>query len=136
MVTYKIKTQDVDALVSCADPGIFARLGVQAGLPENSSDNVFLFFSVLTLFYSFTEYIGCLMVISKEIFQGFRGSSTFSGGGGQLFPGKGGGFKYANFYIETHKTCDFQGVGVHSPYPTLDPRMSMPHHDPFTSASN
>ena len=39
------------------------------------------------------------MIISKEIFQGFRGSSTFSRDGGvQLFPGKGGGFKYANFY--------------------------------------
>ena len=59
------------------------------------------------------------MVISKEIIQGFRGSSTYSGGGGgsNFFQGRGGGFKYANFYIETHTKCDFQGVGVHSPYP-------------------
>ena len=59
------------------------------------------------------------MVISKEIFQGFRGSSTFSGGGGgvQIYPGNEGGFKYANFYIKTHTTCDFQGVGVRGPTP-------------------
>ena len=79
------------------------------------------------------------MVISKEIFQGFRGSSTFSGGGGgvQIYPGNEGGFKYANFYIETHTTCDFKGWGSEAlPPPPLDPYMSMPHHDPFTSASN
>ena len=40
---------------SCADPGIFAR-GVQARLPENSSDKFFFL-----LFYS-----GLLMVYFKE----------------------------------------------------------------------
>ena len=55
------------------------------------------------------------MVISKEIFQGFRGSSTFSRGGGgvQLFPGKGGGFKYANFYQGwTQRGCLRGGGGA------------------------
>ena len=66
--------------------------GVQAGLPENSSDNVFLFFFSSHLILEF--YRGCLMVISKEIFQGFRGSSTFSrggGGGSNFFQGRGVG---------------------------------------------
>ena len=61
----------------CADPGIFAR-GVQARLPENSSDNVFfLFCPQLLLFYS-----GLLMVYFKENynFSRFRG-----GGGGGIF---------------------------------------------------
>ena len=39
--------------------------------------------------------------------------------GVQLFPGKGGGFKHANFYIETHTACDFQRV--RSPYPPPPP---------------
>ena len=40
------------------------------------------------------------MVISKKsiIFQGFRGSNIFQGGGVQLFPGGGGGVPSANFY--------------------------------------
>ena len=62
------------------------------------------------------------MVISKEIFQGFRGSTTFSrGGGSPTFSreGGGGGFKHANFYIETHTTCDFQGVGSVAPIPPV-----------------
>ena len=33
----------------CVDPGIFAR-GVQARLPENSSDNVFFFFFLSSTF--------------------------------------------------------------------------------------
>ena len=60
-------------------------------MPENSSDNVvFLFFSP-QLILQF--YRGCPMVISKKtiIFKGFRGGPTFSRGGGQLFPWRGGG---------------------------------------------
>ena len=58
------------------------------------------------------------MVISKKtiIFQGSRGDSTFSRGGGCpnadcLFP------------IETHITCDFQGGGVRTHCPPLDLRI-------------
>ena len=67
----------------CADPGIFARV-VQARLPENSSDNVFVFF-VLN-FYSFT--VAYQWFISKKtiILQGFGGGGgagpTYSRGGG------------------------------------------------------
>ena len=83
----------------------FARGGVQANLPENSSDNVYLFISFSPqLILQF--YIGCPMVISKKtvIVQGFRGGPTFSRGGGGLIS------------IETHITCDFPG-GVRTPYP-------------------
>ena len=57
------------------DPGIFARGGVQARLPENSSDNILLL--VFNLF-------GCSMVISKKtmIVPRFQwGSNIFKGGG-------------------------------------------------------
>ena len=59
----------------CADPRIFARV-VQARLPENSSNNVFVFFCPhLLQFYS-----GLSMVYFKEIynFTRFRGE-----GGGE-----------------------------------------------------
>ena len=82
----------------CADQGIFAR-GVQARLPENSSEN-FFFCPQLLLFYS-----GLLMVYFKESynFTRFRGwgrqsnifheGPTFSRGGRgvKLFPGGWGG---------------------------------------------
>ena len=54
--------------------------GVQARLPENSSDNVFL---VLNLFY-----IGLSMVYFKENYNFTRfqrGSKIFKGGGGYIF---------------------------------------------------
>ena len=58
------------------------------------------------------------MVISKKsiIFQGFRGSNIFQGGGGgiQLFPG--GGVQVL-ISIQTHITCDFTGQAVRNPYP-------------------
>ena len=53
----------------CADPGIFAR-GVQARLPENSSDDVF--FSFLSSFFTV-----------------FQEGPTFSRGGVKLFSGGG-----------------------------------------------
>ena len=88
-------------LGACADPGFFARGGggVQARLPENSSDN----------FFSPQHYRGCPMVISNItiIFNIFRGG----GGGVQML-----------ISIETHITYDFPG-GVQTPYPPLDPRM-------------
>ena len=68
--------------------------GVQANLPENSSDNVYLFISFSPqLILQF--YIGCPMVISKKtvIVQGFRGGPTFSRGGGG-----GGAYFYRNPY--------------------------------------
>ena len=74
---------------------------IQARLPENSSDKVFL---VLNLFYR-----GSPMVISKKtlIFQGFREVPTFSrgGGGSQLFP-RG---PNANFHRNGYKVVIFQG---------------------------
>ena len=87
----------------CADPGIFAR-GVQARLPEHSSDNVFFFFFVLN-FYCFT--VASLWFISKKaiLLQGFGGGEgcpTFSRrvqpflGGIKLFPRGGGGGANAN----------------------------------------
>ena len=83
---------------SCADPGIFAR-GVQARLPENSSDVFFfLFCPHFLLFYS-----GLLMVYFKENynFTRFRGwgrvsnifqeGPTFSRGVKLFQRGAGGG---------------------------------------------
>ena len=65
------------------------------------------------------------MVISKKsiIFQGFRGSNIFQGGGGgiQLFPG--GGVQVL-ISIKTHITCVIlQGRGSKTPIPPLDPHM-------------
>ena len=84
------------------DPGIFAR-GVQARLPENSSDNVLCFFSP-QLILQFTVVYP--RFISKEtiIFQGFRGGPKFSRGeptfpsGSDFFQGWGGGGLNANLY--------------------------------------
>ena len=65
--------------------------GVQAGLPENSSDNVFLFL------FQFSSYFTVLQRVSngyfKRNFPRFqREFNIFQGRGGvQLFPGKGGG---------------------------------------------
>ena len=61
---------------ACVDPGIFAR-GVQAGLLENGSDNVFI---VLNLFYSFTVVYQWFNSKKTIISQGFRGGPTFSRG--------------------------------------------------------
>ena len=60
------------------------------------------------------------MVISKKciIFQGFRGSNIFQGGGPTFSRGGGGGFQVL-ISIETHITCDFPGEGVRNHYPPL-----------------
>ena len=84
----------------CGDPGIFARV-VQAGLPENSSDNVFC--PQLLQFYS-----GLSMVYFKENynFTRFRG-----GGGAQPIPG-GRGLGVQMLILGTHRTFDFPGGGA------------------------
>ena len=51
--------------------------GVQALLPENSSDNIFFFFLVLNLNYSFTVVYQWFISKKTIIFQGFRGRPTF-----------------------------------------------------------
>ena len=66
------------------------------------------------------------MVISKKsiIFQGFRGSNIFQGGGGPTFLRGGVQVLISIISIETHITCDFPGEGVWNPYlPPLDPHM-------------
>ena len=75
----------------CADPRIFARV-VQARLPENSSNNVFVVFFVLN-FYSFT--VAYQWFISKKsiILLGFGwgGDPTYSKGSNFFRGGVGGG---------------------------------------------
>ena len=61
----------------CADPRILARV-VQARLPENSSNNVFVFFCPQLLQF----YSGLSMVYFKEIYTFTR----FRGGGVQPIP--------------------------------------------------
>ena len=76
----------------CADPRIFARV-VQARLPENSSNNVFVFFCPQLLQF----YSGLSMVYFKEIynFTRFRGGGgpTYSKGSNFFHGGGGGGSK-------------------------------------------
>ena len=98
----------------CADPRIFARV-VQARLPENSSNNVFVFFCPQLLQF----YSGLSMVYFKEIynFTRFRGG----GGGGGVRPIPRGqtfsmGAGVQMLILETHRTCNFPG-GVRTLYP-------------------
>ena len=80
----------------CADPRIFARV-VQARLPENSSNNAFVFFCPQLLQF----YSGLSMVYFKEIynFTRFRGGGeggegpTYSKGSNFFHGGGGGGSK-------------------------------------------
>ena len=95
----------------CANPRIFARV-VQARLPENSSNNVFVFFCPQLLQF----YSGLSMVYFKEIynftrFRGGGGSDLFQGV--KLFPW---GREVQMLILETHRTCDFPG-GVRTLYP-------------------
>ena len=48
---------ELTCALACVEQGSFARgmMGIQARLPENSSDNDFFVFLVLNLFYSFKE---------------------------------------------------------------------------------
>ena len=73
----------------CADPRIFARV-VQARLPENNSNDVFVFFCPQLLQF----YSGLSMVYFKEIynFTRFRGGGGGGGGGGGPTYSKGSNF--------------------------------------------
>ena len=75
---------------------------------KKSSDNVFFFFLVLSLFYR------SQMVNFKEIyhFSRFQRGSNIFQGGVQLFPEGSNRL----FPIEIHITCDFPG-GVQTPCP-------------------
>ena len=104
----------------------FARV-VQARLPENSSNNVFVFFCPQLLQF----YSGLSMIYFKEIynFTRFRGGGGGGGGGagggvqpiprdqtfsmGEGAGGGGGGVQM--LILETHRTCDFPG-GVRTLY--------------------
>ena len=66
----------------CADPRIFVRV-VQARLPENSSNNVFVFFCPQLLQF----YSGLSMVYFKEIYNFTRFRGGGGGGGSDLFQG-------------------------------------------------
>ena len=90
----------------CAGPEIFDRV-VQARLPENSSDNVFVFFCPQLLQF----YSGLSMVYFKENynftrFRGGGGSNLFRGGG------EGGGLGVQMPILETHRTFYFPGQGA------------------------
>ena len=95
----------------------FARV-VQALLPENSSNNVFVFFCPQLLQF----YSGLSMVYFKETynFTRFRGGGGGGGGGlrpiprGQTFS-MGAGAGVQMLILETHRTCDFPG-GVRTLY--------------------
>ena len=89
--------------------------GVQVHLPENSSDNVVFCFLVLSLFYSFTEGVQWVFQRKLLFLKVSEGVQFFQGGGGQLFPSRGGGVQWV-ISIETHITCDFPGGG-RTPYP-------------------
>ena len=53
-----------------------------------------------------------------------EGVHYFPWGGVKLFPGGGGGGVQTLISLETHvRTCYFQGGGVRTPYPSLDPHM-------------
>ena len=66
----------------CVDPRIFARV-VEARLPENSSNNVFVFFCPQLLQF----YSGLSMVYFKEIYNFTRFRGGGGGGGSDLFQG-------------------------------------------------
>ena len=89
-------------VVSCADPGIFAR--GRGGGSEKNSDNVFRH----QLFYSFKEGYQWFILKKTIFFLRFqRGSNILQGRGSKFFRGGGGGG--ANVNIELVK---IQGGGV------------------------
>ena len=66
--------------ITCPDPGIFVRGGVQVNLTKKALTTFFFFFFFLSSAYS----SAVKWLISKKtiIFQGSRGGPTFSRGGG------------------------------------------------------
>ena len=98
--------------------------GVPAWLSENSSDVlIFFLFSPQPILQFYRE---CLMVISKKriIFQGFRRSNIFQGGGGgsNFFKG-GGGVPSGNFYRNPYNLWFSRGGGPEPLSPPLNPHM-------------
>ena len=100
-------------VVSCADPGIFAR---GRGGQKKNSDNVFRH----QLFYSLKEGYQWFILNKTIFFKGSRGVPTFYRGGGPNFSGRGskffreggggrGGGGGANVNIEL---VNIQGGGV------------------------
>ena len=98
-------------VVSCADPGIFAR----GGGPKK----VLITFFRHQLFYSFTEGYQWFILRKTIFFKIPEGVQHFTGEGVQFFPGRGRG---ANVNKEL---VNFQGG-------PLDPRMRM--IDPLASS--
>ena len=83
--------------------------GVQARWPENSLDKVFFYFFSPQLILQFTEGVQWFITEKTILFQGSRGSPTFSGGGGGGPASSGGGGVQMLISIEPHITCDFPG---------------------------
>ena len=85
--------------------------GVQARRPENSMNNVFLFFfsPQLILFYSLQR--GPMVLLQRKLFfsQDPEGVQHLPGGGSNFF--QRGGEVQVLISKETHITCDFQGGG-------------------------
>ena len=81
--------------------------GVKTRRPENSLDNfilfIFLLFLVLSVFYNLQKGSNGFITGKSILFQGSRGGSTLSGGGGgvQLFRGLGVGGCPTFFKLES-----------------------------------
>ena len=75
--------------ITCADPGIFVRGGVQVNLTKKA---LTFFFFVFFLSSAYSSEVKWLISKKTIIFQGSGGGGGGGGGGGvQLFPGEGGG---------------------------------------------
>ena len=90
----------------------FLSEGVQAGLPENIPDILFL---VINLFYRLQRgsnqlFINGFILDKTILFVGFRwGYNIFQWGGCSNVFQLGGGGVQKLISIETHITCDFKG---------------------------
>ena len=70
--------------ITCADPGIFVRVGGGPGQSDKKSSDVCFFFFFFFFFLSSAYSSEVKWLISKKtiIFQGSRGVQLFPGGGG------------------------------------------------------
>ena len=96
-------------VVSCADPGIFAR-------GEGGPKKTLITFIRHQLFYSFKKGYQWFILRKLYFLRFQRGSNNLQGRGSKFFPGRGGGGKCL------YRTCEFLGGGGSGP---LDPRMRM-----------